>query len=252
MQRTALVTGGTRGIGGAIAISLREAGHRVAVVYPRDGDMARRFTESTSLPACRWKVADFHARRHGVLELTHDISPVEILVNNAGVTADAMPHRMTPEQWSNVVQINPGSLFNMSRNVIESVRQRHVGRIVSISSINGQQGQLGQTGYAASKAGVLGFTKALARESASANVTVNAIAPGYCDTDMVAGIAGEILQNVVSSIPVGRLGLPAEVGRLAAFLAAENAADITGATVDVNGGQSMRQAQPCPGQCWRW
>lgn len=239
MQRTAIVTGGTRGLGRAIAVSLRDAGHRVAAVYLSDTEAARRFSDATAIPVYKWNVADFHACHHGVLQVERDLGPVDILVNNAGITSDAMLHRMTPEQWQTVMQTNLGSMFNMSRNVIEGMRARQFGRIINLSSINGRKGQAGQANYAASKAGVLGLTRALALESAGKQITVNAIAPGYCDTDMVAAVAPDTLQRIIASIPVGRLGTPAEVGRMAAFLAAEEAGFITGACFDVNGGQLM-------------
>jgi acetoacetyl-CoA reductase len=239
MERTALVTGGTRGLGRAISMALREAGHRVAAVYHRDADAAKRFTDATAIPSYKWNVADFDACHQGILEVEQDLGPVDILVNNAGVIADAMLHHMTPEQWMNVIQTNLGSMFNMSRNVIEGMRVRQFGRIVNISSINGRKGQAGQTNYAASKAGVLGFTRALALEAASKNITVNAIAPGYCDTEMVSTLPSEILQRIIAAIPVGRLGLPADVGRTAVFLSSDEAGFINGATIDVNGGQFM-------------
>jgi acetoacetyl-CoA reductase len=239
MKRTALVTGGTRGLGRAISLALHEAGHRVAAVYHHDADAAKRYTDATAIPSYRWNVADFQACHHGVLEVEHDLGPVDILINNAGVVSDAMLHRMAPEQWINVIQTNLGSMFNMSRNVIEGMRARQFGRIVNSSSINGRKGQAGQTNYAASKAGVLGFTKALALESASKNITVNAIAPGYCDTNMVAALPPETLQRIIAAIPAGRLGAPADVGRAAVFLASDEAGYITGATFDVNGGQFM-------------
>lgn len=239
MERTALVTGGTRGLGRAISVALHEAGHRVAAVYHRDADAANRFTESTGIACYKWNVADFHACHQGILEAEHDLGPIDILINNAGVIADSMLHRMTPEQWLNVIQTNLGSMFNMTRNVIEGMRTRQFGRVVNISSINGRKGQAGQTNYAASKAGVLGFTKALALESASKNITVNAIAPGYCDTDMLASLAPETRQQIIAAIPAGRLGSPADVGRAAVFLVSEEAGFINGATLDVNGGQFM-------------
>lgn len=239
MQRIALVTGGTRGLGRAMSMALHEAGHRVAAVYQRDEQAAQRFTEATSIRAYRWNVADFNACHHGILEIEHDLGPVDILINNAGITADAMLHHMTPEQWLNVMQTNLGSMFNMARNVIEGMRTRQFGRIVNISSINGRKGQAGQANYAASKAGALGFTRALALESASKGITVNAIAPGYCDTDMLASLPAEILQRIIAAIPAGRLGTPADVARMAVFLASEDAGFINGATFDVNGGQFM-------------
>lgn len=239
MERTAVVTGGTRGLGRAISLALHQAGFRVAAVYCRDADAARRFSDATAIAAYRWNVADFHACHHGLLQVEHDLGPVDVLVNNAGVVSDAMLHRMTPEQWINVIQTNLGSIFNMSRNVIEGMRTRRYGRIVNLSSINGRKGQAGQCNYAASKAGVLGFTKALALESAAKNITVNAIAPGYCDTDMLASLTPDTLQKIIASIPAGRLGSPAEIGRMAAFLASDDAAYINGATFDVNGGLFM-------------
>ncbi|CUI08698.1 acetoacetyl-CoA reductase [Massilia antarctica] len=239
MQRIALVTGGTRGLGRAIALALRDAGHRLAVVYVRDTGAARRFTEETAIPAYQWNVGDYHACRLGVLKVAYELGPVDILVNNAGVTGDTMLHKMTPEQWWNVVHTNLGSMFNMTRQVVGGMRERHFGRVINISSVNGRKGQAGQANYAASKAGVLGFTRALALENASKNVTVNAIAPGYCDTGMLAALAPGTLQAIVAGIPVGRIGAPPDIGRMAAFLASDDAGFITGATFDVNGGQFM-------------
>ncbi len=239
MQRTALVTGGTRGLGKAIAVALRDAGHRVAAVYVHDTGAAQRFSDSTGIPAYQWDVADLQACHDGVDGVTSVLGPVDILINNAGITADAMLHRMTPEQWWEVLRINLGAMFNMSRQVVPGMRERAYGRIINIASVNGRKGQAGQTNYAASKAGVIGFTRALALEGAPKNITVNAIAPGYCDTDMVAKLAPDTLHAITMGIPIGRLGQPADIGRVAAFLAAEDAGYITGATIDVNGGQFM-------------
>lgn len=239
MSRIALVTGGTRGLGQAVSLALQQAGHAVAAVYHNHDEEARAFSEQSGIPVFQWDVADYAACQDGVARVTHELGAPDILVNNAGVTADAMLHKMTPEQWWLVIQTNLGSMFNMSQQVIEGMRQRGFGRIVNISSINGRKGQLGQCNYAAAKAGILGFTKALALEGARKNITVNAIAPGYCDTSMVAKVAPETLQAIIAGIPVGRLGTPAEIGRMVAFLAAEESGFITGATFDVNGGQYM-------------
>ncbi len=239
MQRFALVTGGSRGLGKASAIALQMAGHRVAVVYHHIEAAAAALSSATGIPAFQWDVGNFEACRAGIASVESALGPVDILVNNAGVTSDAMLHRMTAPQWWQVINTNLGSMFNMSRNVIEGMRERRHGRIINISSINGQKGQVGQCNYSAAKAGVLGFTKALALESARKNVTVNAIAPGYCDTEMLAGIAPEILEGIVGAIPVGRLGTPDDVARMVAFLAAEESGFITGATFEVNGGQYL-------------
>ena len=239
MRRTALVTGGTRGLGKAISIALQAAGHQVAAIYHGNSEAAQAFSDATSIPAFRWDVADFDACRTGIAQVEHELGPVDILVNNAGITSDAVLHHMTPEQWWHVINTNLGSMFNMSRNVVEGMRERGFGRIVNISSVNGQKGRLGQANYSDAKAGILDFTKALALEGARKNVTVNAIAPGYCDTDMVAAVPAEVLQKIIASIPVGRLGTPADIARTVAFLAAEDAGFITGATFEVNGGQFM-------------
>lgn len=239
MQRTALVTGGTRGLGEAISLALHQAGHRVAAVFHRNADAARRFSEASGIPVFQWDVSDFEACGKGLAKVTEALGPVDILVNNAGVTADAMLHRMSPEQWWTVINTNLGSMFNMSRHVMDGMRERGFGRIINISSINGQKGQLGQVNYSAAKAGILGFTKALALESARKNITVNAIAPGYCDTEMVAEVPADVLKSIVGAIPVGRLGTPADIARVAAFLAEDASGFITGATFSVNGGQYL-------------
>lgn len=239
MRRTALVTGGTRGLGKAISIALHAAGHQVAAVYHSNTDAAKAFSEATSIPIFQWDVADFDACRTGMSKVEHEFGPIDILVNNAGITSDAVLHRMTPDQWWQVINTNLGSMFNMCRHAVEGMRERGFGRIVNISSINGQKGQFGQANYAAAKAGILGFTKALALESARRNITVNAIAPGYCDTDMVAAVSKEVLQTIIAGIPIGRLGTPDDVGRMVAFLADDEAGFITGATFEVNGGQYM-------------
>jgi acetoacetyl-CoA reductase len=239
MGRVALVTGGTRGIGKATAMQLKAAGHRVAAIYHSNTNAAEAFSQETEIPIFRWDVADFEACRVGIAKVEQELGPIEILVNDAGITNDGVLHHMTPEQWWSVINTNLGSMFNMCRNVIEGMRLRGFGRIVNMSSINGQKGQFGQTNYAAAKAGILGFTKALALESARKNVTVNAIAPGYCDTDMVSAVSEQVLQSIVAAIPVGRLGTPNDIARMVAFLADDAAGFITGATFEVNGGQFM-------------
>lgn len=239
MQRIALVTGGTRGLGQAIAIALRDAGHRVAAVYHDNAEAAAAFSQSTGIPVFHWDVSVYASCGLGVAEVEHELGPIDILVNNAGITDDAVLHKMTPEQWWNVINTNLGSMFNMTRHVMEGMRQRGYGRIVNVSSINGEKGQVGQSNYAAAKAGILGFTKALALEGAHKNITVNAIAPGYCDTSMVARVPSDVLKGIIDAIPVGRLGTPADIGRAVAFLADEASSFITGATLDVNGGQYL-------------
>ncbi len=239
MQRTALVTGGTRGLGKATAVALQAAGYRVAAVYHHDMEAAKAFSDSTHIPIFCWDVGDFDACKKGISLVEHELGPVDILVNNAGIASDAVLHRMDADQWWRVIHTNLGSMFNMSRQVVEGMRERDFGRIINISSVNGEKGQLGQTNYAAAKAGILGFTKSLALEGARKNVTVNAIAPGYCDTDMVSAVSPEVLKNIIASIPVGRLGNPSDIARMVVFLAAEEAGFITGATFDINGGQFM-------------
>jgi acetoacetyl-CoA reductase len=239
MDRTAVVTGGTRGLGRAIAISLRDAGCRVGATWHSDADAARRMQEETGIAVFRWDVAEFEACKSGLSGLVQALGPVDILVNNAGITADASFHKMSAEQWWTVMNTNLGSMFNMTRQVIGGMRDRRFGRIVNISSINGRKGQAGQSNYAAAKAGILGFTKALALENAAHGITVNAVAPGYCDTAMVAAVRPETLQAIVAGIPVGRLGTAEDIGRVVAFLADDAASFITGATIDVNGGQYL-------------
>jgi acetoacetyl-CoA reductase len=239
MARTALVTGGTRGLGLAISTALGAAGFRVAAVYHSDTQAAQALAAEHGIAVFQWDVGDEVACARGVASVQAQLGPVDVLVNNAGITQDAMFHKMRADQWQAVLQTNLGSMFNMTRPVIEGMRERRYGRIVNISSVNGRKGQAGQTNYAAAKAGILGFTRALALESAARNITVNAIAPGYCDTAMVAGVRPEVLQAIVAGIPVGRLGTPADVARMVAFLADEAAGIITGATFDVNGGQYL-------------
>lgn len=211
----------------------------MAAVYHGNDEAAGKFRQDTSIAVYKWDVANFDACKAGIRQVHDALGPIEILVNNAGITRDATLHHMAPEQWWAVVNTNLGSMFNMCRNVIESMRERRFGRIVNISSVNGHKGQIGQTNYAAAKAGILGFTRALALEGAHGNVTVNAIAPGYCDTDMVAAVPAEVLKTIVAAIPVGRLGSPQDIARTAVFLASDDSGFITGATFSVNGGQYM-------------
>ncbi len=239
MSRLALVTGGTRGIGRAISIALRDSGHRVVANYHGNEEAAQRFAAETGIPVRRFDVADFEACREAVAAIEGEHGPIEILVNNAGITRDVTFHRMTPEQWNAVLRTNLDSMFNVTRQVIEGMRARGFGRIVNISSINGQKGQFGQTNYAAAKAGVLGFTKALALENAAKGITVNAIAPGYVATEMVMAVREEVREKIIAQIPTGRLGEPAEVARCVLFLVSDEAGWITGSTITVNGGQYM-------------
>jgi len=239
MERLAIVTGGTRGIGAAISHELKAGGCRVAAIYQSDVGAAKSFSDDTGIATYKWDVADFSACEQGVATIVAEHGPVDILVNNAGITRDAMLHRMTPTQWQQVLTTNLFSCFNMCRVVIESMRARGFGRIVNVSSINGLKGQVGQTNYAASKAGVIGFTKALALEAAGKGITVNAIAPGYVATEMVAAMPEDVLAKIVAQIPVGRLGSVAEVARAVHFLVADEASFITGATLSINGGQYL-------------
>jgi acetoacetyl-CoA reductase len=240
MARVAVVTGGTRGIGEAVCKALQAAGYRVAANYGGNDEAAQKFKAATGIPVYKWDVSSFDACAAGVKQIEADLGPIEILVNNAGIARDSMFHRMKPEQWTAVINTNLNSLFNMCRPVIEGMRNRRFGRIINISSINGQKGQMGQTNYSASKAGELGFTKALAQESAKSGVTVNAICPGYIATEMVKAVPQEVMdKSILPLIPIGRLGEPAEVARCVVFLASDDAGLITGSTLSANGGQVM-------------
>ena len=238
-RRIALVTGGTRGIGGATAEALAAAGYQVAATYGSDEATAWRFSERTRIPVYRWDVGDYEACRAGIAQVQGELGPVDVLVNNAGITRDVTLQRSTLQQWSEVLQTNLFSCFHMCRAVIETMRQRAFGRIVNIASVNAQTGQFGQANYAAAKAGMQGFTRALAQEGAARNITVNTVAPGYIDTDMVRRVPDAALEKIVERIPVGRLGHAEEVARCVVFLAADEAGFITGSTLSVNGGQFM-------------
>ena len=239
MARVAVVTGGTRGIGRAISTALKGAGYKVAANYGHDDATARQFSEESGIPVYKFDVADFAACVEGIKAIEAQLGPVEVLVNNAGITRDATMHRMSFEQWNAVIQTNLASCFNMSRVVIEGMRDRRFGRIVNIGSINGQAGQYGQVNYAAAKSGIHGFTKALAQEGAGRGITVNAVAPGYVDTEMVRAVPKDVLEKIVARIPVGRLGHADEIARAVKFLCSEEAGFVTGSTMSVNGGQHM-------------
>ena len=238
MSRVALVTGGSRGIGAAISKALKAAGYKVAANYGGNDEAARKFKAETGIPVFKWDVSSYDACVEGIRQVEAELGPVEVLVNNAGITRDAMFHRMTLAQWSQVIGTNLGSLFNMTRPVWEGMRARKFGRVINISSINGQKGQMGQVNYSAAKAGDLGFTKALAQEGARAGITVNAICPGYINTEMVQAVPKHVLEkSILPQIPIGRLGEPEEIARCVVFLAADHAGLLTGATITANGGQ---------------
>ena len=239
MTRIAIVTGGTRGIGGAISLALKQQGLIVAANYACHDEKARAFTESTGIPAYKWDVGDHQATLDGVARVVADLGPVDVVINNAGITRDGVLHKMSFEDWNEVIRVNLGGCFNMAKATFPGMRERGWGRIVNIGSINGQAGQFGQVNYAAAKSGIHGFTKALAQEGAKYGVTVNAIAPGYIDTEMVAAVPPAVLDKIVARIPVGRLGHAPEIARAAAFLVSEDASYITGSTMSINGGQHM-------------
>ena len=240
MGKVALVTGGTRGIGAAICKALKNEGYNVAASYAGNDDAAKAFNKETKIPVFKWDVGDYAACERGVVEVENQVGQIEVLVNNAGITRDSMLHKMTHEQWSDVIRTNLDSLFNMTRPVINGMRERGFGRIVNISSINGQKGQMGIANYSAAKAGVLGFTKAVALENARKNVTVNAIAPGYVNTEILAKVPQEVIdKHIIANIPAARLGEADEVARCVVFLVADEASWITGSTVTINGGQYM-------------
>jgi acetoacetyl-CoA reductase len=237
MAKTALVTGGTRGIGRAIVERLKADGFKVAAGYAGNEDAAKACAADVGVMIVKGNVGQFDDCARAVKEVEAELGPIDVLVNNAGITRDAMLHKMTPEQWNEVIYVNLASIFNMSRQVIEGMRARGFGRIINISSINGQKGQMGQTNYSAAKAGVIGFTKALAQETAAKGITVNAIAPGYIDTEMVSAVPQAVLDKIIGAIPVGRLGKAEEIAACVAFLARDDAGFITGATITANGGQ---------------
>ncbi|WP_298199090.1 acetoacetyl-CoA reductase [Novosphingobium sp.] len=239
MARVAIVTGGTRGIGKAICLALQAQGVKVAANYAGNSTAADAFTAETGIPAYRFDVGDHEATLAGCAQIAADLGPIDIVVNNAGITRDGVLHKMSFEDWNEVMRINLGGCFNMAKATFPGMRERGWGRIVNIGSINGQAGQYGQVNYAAAKSGIHGFTKALAQEGAKYGVTVNAIAPGYIDTDMVAAVPAPVLEKIIAKIPVGRLGHADEIARGVAFLASEEAAFITGSTMSINGGQHM-------------
>ena len=238
MSKVALVTGGSRGIGASISKALQAAGYTVAATYAGNDDAAKAFTEETGIKTYKWSVADYDACAAGIRQIEEELGPIAVLVNNAGITRDAMFHKMTPQQWKEVIDTNLTGVFNMTHPVWSGMRDRKFGRIINISSINGQKGQAGQANYSAAKAGDLGFTKALAQEGARAGITVNAICPGYIATEMVKAIDEKVLnERIIPQIPVGRLGEPDEIARTVVFLASDDAGFITGSTITANGGQ---------------
>jgi acetoacetyl-CoA reductase len=239
MARVAIVTGGTRGIGEAISVALKDMGLTVAANYMGNDERAKAFTDRTGIRSYKWDVSDFDSCQKGVSEVQSDLGPIDVLVNNAGITRDATMRKMDHDKWQDVIDTNLGGCFNMAKAVFDGMTSRGYGRIVNIGSINGQAGQYGQVNYAAAKSGIHGFTKALAQEGARFGVTVNAVAPGYIDTDMVAAVPDEVLQKIVARIPVGRLGHASEIARGVAFLCDENAGFVTGSTLSINGGQHM-------------
>ncbi len=240
MSRTALVTGGSRGIGAAISTALKDAGYKVAATYAGNDEKAAAFTAETGIKTYKWDVANYDACAAGIKQVEADLGPIDVLVNNAGITRDAPFHKMTPAQWNEVIGTNLNGVFNMTHPIWPGMRERKFGRIITISSINGQKGQFAQANYAASKAGDIGFTKSLAQEGARAGITVNVIAPGYINTEMMSTIPEKVMNEVIlPAIPVGRLGEPSEIARAVVFLASDDAGFITGATLSANGGQYM-------------
>jgi len=239
MGRVALVTGGTRGIGAAISRALKKAGYNVAANFGGNDEAAQAFKKDTKIPVFKWDVSDYVACEQGIVNVENEVGPVEVLVNNAGISRDAMFQKMSHEQWSEVIRTDLDSVFNMTRPVINGMRERSFGRVINISSINGQKGQLGLSNYCAAKAGMIGLTRALALENARKGVTVNAIAPGYVATELLANVSEEVMKSIVGQIPVGRLGQPDDVARCVTFLAADEASWITGSTLTINGGAFM-------------
>jgi len=239
MGRVALVTGGSRGIGAAISLALKEAGYTVAANYAGNDDAARAFTAETEIPTFKWDVSDHEGCAAGVAQVEEQVGPVDVLINNAGISLDGFLHKMEPENWNKVIDVDLTSCYNMSHAVLNGMRGRNFGRIVNISSINGQAGMMGVVNYAAAKAGMLGFTKALALENAFKGITVNAICPGYVKTDLIAHVSEEVMGAIVKRIPVGRIGEPEEIARCVTFLTSDDAGFITGSTLSVNGGAYM-------------
>jgi acetoacetyl-CoA reductase len=235
--KVAIVTGGTRGIGRAISIELKSRGFNVAANYGGNDAAAQKFSEENGIPVFKWDVGDYEACAAGVQAVESQLGPVDVLINNAGITRDTVLHKMTPQQWREVIRVDLDSVFNMSRSVINGMRDRNYGRIVSISSLNGQKGQIGQCNYASAKAGIIGFSRTLAAENAKKGITVNVIAPGYIDTEMVQAVPEKVMQAIVSQIPIGRLGKAEEIAKCVAFLASDEIGFITGSTISANGGQ---------------
>ncbi|WFP77745.1 beta-ketoacyl-ACP reductase [Mesorhizobium sp. WSM4906] len=237
MSKVAIVTGGSRGIGAAISVALKNAGYSVAANYAGNDEAAQKFKAETGIPVYKWSVADYDACAAGIAQVEADLGPVSVLVNNAGITRDTMFHKMTREQWKEVIDTNLSGVFNMTHPLWNGMRDRKFGRVITISSINGQKGQMGQVNYSASKAGDIGFTKALAQEGARAGITVNVVCPGYIATDMVMAVPEKVRESIIAQIPVGRLGEPEEIARCVVFLASDEAGFITGSTITANGGQ---------------
>ena len=239
MSRVAVVTGGSRGIGEAISVALKDLGYKVAANYAGNDDKAKAFADATGIPVYKWDVGDHQACLDGCAQIASDIGPVDIVVNNAGITRDGILLKMSFDDWNEVMRVNLGGCFNMAKATFPGMKERGWGRIINIGSVNGQAGQYGQVNYAAAKSGIHGFTKALAQEGARFGITVNALAPGYIDTDMVAAVPPPVLEKIVAKVPVGRLGQPEEIARGVAFLCSEDAGFVTGSTLSINGGQHM-------------